>query len=287
MTEAARYFQVPHSTVFGWSRRSGNFGSVTSEERRQVLEFAETHTNKETGNKFNVPVSTLCRWKREQKWRENNNEEVSSGTGKSQTSPESRSIINLESMSLERQKSIVNFTKTHGVVKAGKKFHIAEDELLSFMRKIGANKNLDDSWETREEILKYAQKHKNYNIASKKFGVEVSVIRKWVHSNKTIENTEGGADKTNIKEDDDEDPDSQEDEDDDPDFGSVPGKKKNPRIKRVKEFPDDIKEAAVKYGLEHGWTAAAAKYGTSSTSVSRWATYDDPKSPWKFKVSPK
>merc|ERR1712048_902351 len=47
---------------------------------------------------------------------------------------------------------------------------------------------------------------------------------------------------------------------------------------------DDIKEAAVKYGLEHGWTAAAAKYGTSSTSVSRWATYDDPKSPWKFKV---
>ena len=71
----------------------------------------------------------------------------------------------------------------------------------------------------------------------------------------TIENTEGGADKTNNKEDEEEDPDSQEEEDDDPDFGSVPGK--NPRMKRVKELPDDIKEATVKYGLEHGWTAAA------------------------------
>ena len=77
-----------------------------------------------------------------------------------------------------------------------------------------------------------------------KFGVEVSLIRKWVDSNNTIGNTEGGADKTNNKE-----------EDDDPDFGSVPGK--NPRMKRVKELPDDIKEATVKYGLEHGWTAAA------------------------------
>ena len=74
-------------------------------------------------------------------------------------------------------------------------------------------------------------------------------------SNNTIENTEGGADKTNNKEDEEEDPDSQEEEDDDPDFGSVPGK--NPRMKRVKELPDDIKEATVKYGLEHGWTAAA------------------------------
>ena len=71
----------------------------------------------------------------------------------------------------------------------------------------------------------------------------------------TIENTEGGADKTNNKEDEEEDPDSQEEEDDDPDFGSVPGK--NPRMKRMKEFPDDIKEASVKYGLKHGWAAVA------------------------------
>ena len=90
---------------------------------------------------------------------------------------------------------------------------------------------------------------------NKKFGVEVSLIRKWVDSNnKTIENTKGEADKTDNKEN-EEDPDSQEDEDDDPDFGSVPGE--NPRMKRVKELPDDIKEATVKYGLEHGWTAAA------------------------------
>ena len=32
-------------------------------------------------------------------------------------------------------------------------------------------------------------------------------------------------------------------------------------MKHVKEFPDDIKEAAV----EHKWTAAVAKYGASST----------------------
>merc|ERR1719438_617758 len=28
-------------------------------------------------------------------------------------------------------------------------------------------------------------------------------------------------------------------------------------MKRMKEFPDDIKEASVKYGLKHGWTAVA------------------------------
>ena len=89
--------------------------------------------------------------------------------------------------------------------------------------------------------------------------VEVSIIWKWLHSNKTIENTKGGANKTTNKEDEEEDPDSQEEEDDDPDFGSVPGK--NSRMKHVKEFPDDIKEAAV----EHKWTAAVAKYGASST----------------------
>ena len=54
--------------------------------------------------------------------------------------------------------------------------------------------------------------------------------------------------------------------------------------RRVKEYADEIKEAAVRYGYKYGWTAAAIKYGTSSTSVSRWATYDDPKSPWKLKV---
>ena len=37
--------------------------------------------------------------------------------------------------------------------------------------------------------------------------VEVSIIRKWLHSNKTIENTKGGANKTTNKEDEEEDPD--------------------------------------------------------------------------------
>ena len=56
------------------------------------------------------------------------------------------------------------------------------------------------------------------------------------------------------------------------------------KTKRVREYSDQVKEAAVKYGKKHGWTAAAAKFQTSSTSVSRWATYFDPKSPWKLKV---
>merc|ERR1712126_93723 len=73
-----------------------------------------------------------------------------------------------------------------------------------------------------------------------------------------------------------------EEEDDDPDFDTAPGKVA--RIKRIKEYSDNIKEAAVKYGRQHGWTAAAIKFGTSSTSVSRWATYNNPKSPWKLKV---
>ena len=99
------------------------------------------------------------------------------------------------------------------------------------------------------------KKKLNRFLKSLVLNVEVSIIRKWLHSNKTIENTKGGADKTTNKEDAEEDPDSQEEEDDDPDFGSVPGK--NPRMKRMKEFPDDIKEASVKYGLKHGWTAVA------------------------------
>ena len=61
-------------------------------------------------------------------------------------------------------------------------------------------------------------------------------------------------------------------------------KRTGEKSKRVREYSDRLKEAAVKYGKKHGWTAAAIKFQTSSTSVSRWATYHDPRSPWKLKV---
>ena len=37
------------------------------------------------------------------------------------------------------------------------------------------------------------------------------------------------------------------------------------KAKRVREYSDQVKQAAVKYGKKHGWTAAAIKYKTSST----------------------
>ena len=112
------------------------------------------------------------------------------------------------------------------------------------------------SWEMKEEVVDFAKKHKSYQLAAKKYGHPADTIKEWAKMKRVAEREEKVVEEK-------------------------PGMEKT---KRVREYSDQVKEAAVKYGKKHGWTAAAAKFQTSSTSVSRWATYFDPKSPWKLKV---
>ena len=114
----------------------------------------------------------------------------------------------------------------------------------------------EPSWEVKEEVVECAKKHKSYQQAAKKYGFPADTIKEWAKVRKEAARAE-----------------KVEDE-----------KPEVEKTKRVREYSDQVKEAAVKYGKEHGWTAAAVKFQTSSTSVSRWATYFDPKSPWKLKV---
>ena len=113
--------------------------------------------------------------------------------------------------------------------------------------------------------MDFAKKHKSYVQAEKKFGFSAATIKLWAKERKTAGKKE------------------QERGDKDEDF-KIEKTRTAERSKRVREYSDRVKEAAVKYGKKHGWTAAAIKFQTSSTSVSRWATYHDPRSPWKLKV---
>ena len=154
-------------------------------------------------------------------------------------------------------------------------------------------KKLEFTWETRDKIVKFAKKCKNYKYASLKFGVTVDQIKDWIQLAKKekekikevqvvqkkekikeqkvaiVEKKKGKEVEKKLK-------------DDDKDF--TPRGCGGRKGTRVKEYSAKIKEAAILYGQEHGWTAAAEKYGTSSTSVSRWATYNNPRAPWKLKV---
>ena len=124
---------------------------------------------------------------------------------------------------------------------------------------------LEPSSVTKKEVVAFAKKHKSYVQAEKQFGFTAAAIKSWAKEEKVAAQK------------------AEDDGGDDDEFtiekaGSVD------KSKRVREYSDQVKQAAVKYGKKHGWTAAAVKFKTSSTSVSRWATYHDPKSPWKLKV---
>ena len=125
-------------------------------------------------------------------------------------------------------------------------------------------KESDTSEETKDAVVAFAKKHKSYQQASKKFGFSAASIKEWARMRRAV-----------MKED---------------KAVVVKSEKKSrggggeEKVKRVREYSDQVKKAAVIYGKKHGWTAAAIKFKTSSTSVSRWATYHDPRSPWKLKV---
>lgn len=285
----------------------------------QVLQYSMNHSPGEVKRKFGIPHSMLYKWQREQirmvptgifadKVKVTHypylNKLVSilpkpadcNSTTTTKTSP-SRSSVCSPSIArspsshdnVKYQEKVVKYAKAYGNDEACKKFDVRKDELQVWVRKLGSRVHLDYTWETRDRILAFAQKHKNYKYAAKKFGVSVAMIRGWAEDRKNNVNDVGDGDDVNHDDEEDE-----EDDDDDEDVSPI--KKVRTRAyvtdaehevtkgRRVKEYADEIKEAAVRYGYKYGWTAAAIKYGTSSTSVSRWATYDDPKSPWKLKV---
>jgi len=188
--------------------------------------------------------------------------------------------------------NVLQFTENNSIIEASRHFNIPHSTIYTWQKKLGSvcgeEKKVADqqtsqsavagqdqprrvsgecepSTETKEEGMDFAKKHKSYVQAEKKFGFSAATIKLWTKERKTAGKKE------------------LERGDKDEDF-KIEKTRTAERSKRVREYSDRVKEAAVKYGKKHGWTAAAIKFQTSSTSVSRWATYHDPRSPWKLKV---
>ena len=196
MTEASRFYALPSSTVAIWNERTQkHLSSVKGASLDRKREKVVKYANK-------YSVDQACsRFKISKasisRWRRQYREE--NGTGKKSQKEASKTR--------DENDSPLNHRKLRsGII-----------------------------WDTRDKIVKHARKHKNLQQTSRKFGVSVAQVKRWMTKYQEKEEVE----------------DSKEDH------------------KRVKEYPNDIKEAAVEFGHEHGWTAAAEKYGTSPTSVSR------------------
>ena len=138
-------FQIPHSTVFGWARRQKappdtQDSLQLTEIKRTVLDYAETHTPAEVKAKFDIPTSTLYRWRRDKKalmliLDENDNEDK-------KLPP--RSIIRPNNVK----------SSPSGTVKT-------------------------EDWSTRDKIVQFAKRSKNYQVTARKFGVSPDDIKKW------------------------------------------------------------------------------------------------------------
>ena len=145
MTEASKLFQIPHSTVFGWARKArappeAQDSPELAEIKRTVLEYAETHTPAEVKAKFDIPTSTLYRWRRDKK-------------ALMQTLDENDNLDKkLPPRSVIRTKNVKS--SPSGAVKT-------------------------EDWSTKDKIVQYAKKSKNYQVTAKKFGVDSDDIKKW------------------------------------------------------------------------------------------------------------
>ena len=74
MSQAARFYGIPHSTVDGWNKWTQKHASntkllspQTGKRRERVLRFAGRHSVSEASIKFNVPKATIFRWRREER----------------------------------------------------------------------------------------------------------------------------------------------------------------------------------------------------------------------------
>ena len=210
MTEASKLYNVPHSTVFGWKRR---LVAGAEDDREEVLLFAETHTPAEVKRKYNVDQATLGKWRREKDAAAKSVEVA----GPSEPSESGQTAVKKAERGRPR-------------------------------------KVVEPTWETREEIVKYAKKAKNYNVAARKYGVNVDELKQWAHAlrgdrkapksrrkkiKRIIEEYE------NEEDDDDDDDDNEEEEQDrgesDPEYSCL-----SEDGKRVKEYSEEVKAAAVR-----------------------------------------
>ena len=218
---------------------------------KSVLEFSENSSLTEAAKHFNIPHSTIYTWQKKIGYLQPPREEEegtdfpaiqAKGLGQDMLGNIKKEMVELAPPETPGSEYMENIT-----------IPLPLDVKLS----CGSEEEL--SWEMKEEMVDYAKKHKSYQQASKKFGHPADTIKEWAKIKRVAERGE----KVVVEE--------------------RPGPAAE-KTKRVREYSDQVKEAAVKYGKKHGWTAAAVKFQTSSTSVSRWATYFDPKSPWKLKV---
>ena len=184
---------------------------------------------------------------------------------------------------------VLEFTVNNSLTETSRYFNIPHSTIYTWQKKLSHaasdgpvkdNPSQDKNWkeepeaheakesetseETKEVVVAFAKKHKSYQQASKKFGYSAATIKEWARVRRAVMKEEkAGEEKVEKK---------------------SRGGGEEEKSKRVREYSDQVKRAAVIYGKKHGWTAAAIKFKTSSTSVSRWATYHDPRSPWKLKV---
>ena len=104
--------------------------------KRKVLEYAETHTPAEVKAKFDIPSSTLYRWRRDKK----------------------ALMLTLdENDNLDKKlppRSIIKVISPSGTVKT-------------------------EDWSTKDKIVEYAKRSKNYQVTARKFGVSSDDIKKW------------------------------------------------------------------------------------------------------------
>ena len=145
VTEASKLFQIPHSTVFGWARRQkappGTQDSPEmSEIKRKVLEYSETHTPAEVKAKFDIPTSTLYRWRRDKK---------------------ALLLILDENDNEDKKLPPRSIIRTCNVKSSPSGTVKTED------------------WSTRDKIVQFAKRSKNYQVTARKFGVSPDDIKKW------------------------------------------------------------------------------------------------------------
>ena len=219
MTEASKLYNVPHSTVFGWKRRLVGAGAEAGaeDEREEVLLFAETHTPAEVRRKYNVDQATLAKWRRENDLKDAAAKSVEVA-GPSEPSESGQTAVKKAERGRPR-------------------------------------KVVEPTWETREEIVKYAKKAKNYNVAARKYGVNVDELKQWAHAlrgdrkapksrRKKIKRGPKIIEEYENEEDDDDDDNEEEEQDrgeSDPEYSCL-----SEDGKRVKEYSEEVKAAAVR-----------------------------------------
>ena len=149
--------------MFGWARKQKTptvsqaqdnqetYSIYSPEVKKSVLDFAETHTPTEVKNKFDVPTSTLYRWKRDQKCA---NRDENDNVDKKLPIEPIKKVTKMSSMSGGKY-----FKESNG----GKK----------------SLKSVENNWNTKDQIVQYAKRSKNYQVTARKFGVSPSQIKMW------------------------------------------------------------------------------------------------------------